>query len=95
MQNILAKYLEISNSCGMNFKNYGQRPSLNPFTLILSHYGHLAVIFKKLNCVTDTSSTDLGFMQYLEHLLFLEYLLGVEHERGRNANGRRSIFDVM
>ena len=30
----------------------------------------------------------LGFMQYLEHLKFLEYLLGVEHEGGRNENDR-------
>ena len=28
----------------------------------------------------------LGFMQCLEILKFLEYLLGVEHEGGRNAN---------
>ena len=34
----------------------------------------------------------LAFMQYLEHLKFLEYILGVEHEGGRNADGRRSIF---
>ena len=27
----------------------------------------------------------LGFMQYLTHLKFLEYLLGVEHEVGRMA----------
>ena len=32
-----------------------------------------------------------GFMQYLEHLKFLEYLLGVEHERGRNTDVRRTI----
>ena len=37
----------------------------------------------------------LGFMQYLEHLKFLEYLLGVEYKGGRNGDGRRSIFDVI
>ena len=35
-----------------------------------------------------------GFMQCLDHLKFLEYLLGVEHEGVRNADGRRPIFDV-
>ena len=36
-----------------------------------------------------------GFTQYLDHLQFLEYLLGVEHERGKNTDGRRSVFDVI
>ena len=31
----------------------------------------------------------LDSIQYLEHLKFLEYLLGVAHERGRNADDRR------
>ena len=35
-----------------------------------------------------------GFMQYLGHLKFLEYLLGVEYG-GRNADDRRSIFDIF
>ena len=35
------------------------------------------------------------FMQYLDHLTFLKYLMRVEHEGGRNENGRRSIFDVI
>ena len=34
----------------------------------------------------------LDSIQYLEHLKFLEYLLGVARERGRNADDRRSIF---
>ena len=29
-----------------------------------------------------------------EDFKFLLYLLGVEHEGGKNANGRKSIFDV-
>ena len=33
----------------------------------------------------------LGFMQCQDLLKFLEYLLGVEHDGDRNANGRRSI----
>ena len=33
----------------------------------------------------------LGFIQYLEHLRFLEYLLGVARERGRNGDGRISM----
>ena len=37
----------------------------------------------------------LGFMQFLELLNFLEYRMGVEHEGGRNAGDRRSIFDVI
>ena len=52
----------------------------------LRHNGNLADIFKKL-----IVSTSLGSMQYLE----LEYLLGIEHEGDRNADGRRSNFDVI
>ena len=37
----------------------------------------------------------LGFMQYLEHFTFLEYLLGFGHEGDRNANDRKSSFDVI
>ena len=37
----------------------------------------------------------LGFMQYLEHLKLLDYLLGDEHEGGRSADGRIYIFDVI
>ena len=37
----------------------------------------------------------LRVKQYLEHLMFLEYILGVEHEGGKNADGRRSNFDVI
>ena len=36
----------------------------------------------------------LGLMQYMGHLKFIEYLLRVAHERGRIADGRRSIFDA-
>ena len=36
----------------------------------------------------------LSFMQCLDHLKFLEYVLGVSHEGGRNADDRRPIFDV-
>ena len=36
----------------------------------------------------------LGFMQCFDHLKFLEYLLGAEHDGDRNADGRRPIFDV-
>ena len=36
----------------------------------------------------------LGFMQCLDHLKFLENLLGVEHEGHMNADCRRPIFDV-
>ena len=37
----------------------------------------------------------LSLMRYLNHLKFLEYLLGVIHEGDRNADGRRSMFDVI
>ena len=36
----------------------------------------------------------LDFMQCLDQLKFLAYFLGVEHEEGRNADGRRPIFYV-
>ena len=44
-----------------------------------------------------TGSLDIEFMQYLEHLKFMEnmYLLEVEHERGRNADGRIAFFDII
>ena len=44
-----------------------------------------------LNALNPT----LGFIQYLEHIKYLEYLIEVALERGRNADGRISIFDVI
>ena len=37
----------------------------------------------------------LGFIQCFELLKFLEYPLGVEHERGRIADDIRSMFDAI
>ena len=48
----------------------------------------------KMHVIMFAWDLTLVVMQYLEYLKFLQYLLGVEHEGGRNANGRRSILDV-
>ena len=50
-------------------------------------------------CALKKSSSNalgptLGFMQNLEHLKFLEYFLGVETKRGRNANCRIAFFFI-
>ena len=49
--------------------------------------------FKKTS--SNTLDPTFGFMHYLEHLKFLEYFMWVENETGRNANCRRSNFDVI
>ena len=39
-------------------------------------------IYYKMHMFLFSWDPSLGFMQYLEHLKFLEYILGVEHEWG-------------
>ena len=48
----------------------------------------------KMHVVVFALGPTLGSMQYLDHLKFREYLLGVEREEGRHADGRSSFFDV-
>ena len=49
----------------------------------------------KMHMFISSWEPTIGFMQCLDHLKFLEYLLGDEHEGGRNENGRKPIFDVI
>ena len=37
----------------------------------------------------------LGYIQCMDHLKFMAYPLRLEHEGGRNADGRRSTFDFI
>ena len=61
---------------------------------VLSHDRVFNIPFKMHMFMLSWDPT-IGFLQCLGHLKFLEYLLGVEHEGGRNADGRKSIFDVI
>ena len=62
--------------------------------VFLSH-DKVSNIAYKMHMFVLSGDTTLGFMQYLEHLKFLEYLQGVEHEGDNNANDTRSVFNVI
>ena len=51
------------------------------------------ILFKMHMFMLSWDAT-LGLMQFLKHLKFLEYLFGIEHEGGRDADGKRSILIV-
>ena len=72
--------------------NYIKQTASSEFK-VMSHVRVSNIPFKMHMFMLSWDPT-FGFMQCLGHFNFLEYLLGVEHEGGRNADGRRPMFDV-
>ena len=69
-----------------------KQPASSEFE-VMSHDRMSNISFKMHMFMLSWDPT-FGFMQCLDHFKFLEYLLGVEHEGDRNADGGKPIFDV-